>query len=89
MLKIQIEKNLYERVKKTYSSWEYIIKETFPMISIRKLTSLPVYCIDTKETIEIELSEELIEDIGEYTEAGWDINELVNYIIGLGYILEV
>lgn len=44
-MKIQIEKRLYGIVKEKYSSLEYLLEETIPVISSNNLRMLPRYDI--------------------------------------------
>lgn len=86
---IQIEKRLYESVKKKYSSLEYLIEETIPMISFHNLGMLPRYDIICTEMVPITISENVIDDIKISMLEEWSIDGMVNFIIGLGFIMEV
>lgn len=88
-MNIQIEKRLYRAVKKKYSSLEYLIEETIPAISSHNLKLLPRYDIIYTETICVTISEDIIDMIKTYMSEEWSIDGLINYIIALGFIMEV
>lgn len=89
IMNIQIDKVLYEIVQKKYSSLEYLIEETIPTISIGNLRMLPRYGIFSAETVSVPISEDVIDAINACMSEGWSVDDLVNYIIGLGFIMEV
>lgn len=88
-MNIQIEKRLYETVQKKYSSFEYLIEETVPAISSNNLRMLPRYDISSSETVSVSISEDVIDIIKVCMSEEWSIDGMVNYIIGLGFIMEV
>lgn len=88
-MKIQIEKRLYEAVQKKYSSLEYLIEETIYAISSNNLRMLPRYEILSAEMVAVSISEDVIETIKVCMSEQWSIEGMVNYIIGLGFIMEV
>ncbi len=88
-MKIQIEKRLYETVQKKYSSLEYLIEETIPAISSSNLKMLPKYDIFSTETVSVYISDDVIDIINTCMSKEWSVDGMVNYIIGLGFIMEV
>ena len=88
-MNIQIEKRLYEIVKKKYSSLEYLIEETIAAISSNNLRMLPRYDVFFTETIAVSISEDVIDIIKACMSDEWSVDGMANYIIGLGFIMEV
>lgn len=88
-MEIQIEKRLYEAVQKKYSSLEYLIEETIPAVSSHNLRLLPKFDIFHIETISVTISETVIDTIKMCMPEEWSIDGMVNYIIGLGFVMEV
>lgn len=88
-MRIQIEKRLYDAVKNKYGSLEYLIEETIPSISSSNLRMLPRYDIFSTETVSVSISEDVIDIIRSCTSEEWSIDRMVNYIVGLGFIMEV
>lgn len=88
-MEIQIEKRLYEIIQKKYSSLEYLIEETIPLISFFNLKMLPRYDVFHTETVSITISKNIIDAIKMCMSEEWSVNGMVNYIVGLGFIMEV
>lgn len=89
ILKIHIEKRLYEAVQEKYSSLEYLIEETIPAISSNNLRLLPRYDIFSDETVSVSISENVIDTMKACMSEEWSVDGMANYIIGLGFIMEV
>lgn len=88
-MRILIEKRLYETVRKKYGSLEYLMEETMPAISSSNLRMLPKYHIFSSETVSVDISDEVIDTIKACMSEEWSVDEMANYIIGLGFIMEV
>lgn len=76
-------------MQEKYSSLEYLIEETIPAISSGNLRMLPRFGIFSAETVSVPISEDVIDTIIACMSEEWSIDDLANYIIGLGFIMEV
>lgn len=87
-MKVNISIKISEMVRKKYVSFEYVIGEVLPMISNESSLLLPEFYVDD-ETVEVDISEEIIKDLYNYFDARWSISEIIQFLLVWGVLMEV
>ena len=85
----QIDRKLYEIISEEYSSIEYILEETIPAISRGKLKKLPAYHIRGTDTVSVDIADDIIYEIKDYLPEDGSLDDMINYIVGIGFIMGV
>ncbi len=88
-MKIAIDRKLYEIISEEYSSIEYILEETIPAISRGKLKKLPAYHIRGTDTVSVDIADDIIYEIKDYLPEDGSLDDMINYIVGIGFIMGV
>jgi len=88
-MKIEIDRKLYEIISEEYSSIEYILEETIPAISRGKLKKLPAYHIGGTDTVSVDIADDIIYEIKDYLPEDGSLDDMINYIVGIGFIMGV
>ena len=88
-MKIEIDRKLYEIISEEYSSIEYILEETIPAISRGKLKKLPAYHIRGTDTVSVDIADDIIYEIKDYLPDDGSLDDMINYIVGIGFIMGV
>ena len=88
-MKIEIDRKLYEIISEEYSSIEYILEETIPAISRGKLKKLPAYHIRGTDTVSVDIADDIIYEIKDYLPEDGSLDDMINYILGIGFIMGV
>lgn len=88
-MEIHVNKKLYQIVKTKYDSLEYLLSETLPAISIANLEIIPKYEVSTTETVPVEISDAALDSIIHIVSEENTVDEIVNYAIGVGFVMEV
>ncbi len=88
-MKIEIDRKLYEIISEEYSSIEYILEETIPAISRGKLKKLPAYHIRGTDTVSVDIADDIIYEIKDYLPEDGSLDDMINYIVGIGFIMGV
>lgn len=86
---VNIDEMIYKIVCGKYSSVEYIIEETLPTISIRNLISVVETLPSITNTVSVDISESVYNEIVSLVDDECGVDDVVNYLIGLGFVLEV
>lgn len=86
---VNIDEMIYKIVCGKYSSVEYIIEETLPTISIRNLISVVETLPSITNTVSVDISESAYNEIVSFVDEECSVDDVVNYLIGLGFVLEV
>lgn len=88
-MKIAINRRLYETISEEYGSVEYILEETIPAISPGKLKKMPAYYVKGTDTVSIDIADDIIYEIKDYVPEDGSLDEVINYIVGIGFIMGV
>ena len=88
-MRVNIDKKLYDMVRKDYVSLEYVITEIIPTITMEKMMQIVSILPTPIETIPIELSEFVHSEIVAYADNKYNVDSIVNCLIAVGFILEV
>lgn len=87
---VNMSRKIFNLINEKYTSIEYVLEETIPAIS---LTNLVEISTESKkgdlDVVEVELSENLINQLELFTNDKITITDMVNELIAIGYILEV
>lgn len=88
-LKVKISETLYRTINKEYISISYIIGEILPMIEKTKSSMLTPFDVKDEKVKEILIDDILMKEIRTYFGNIWTDSQIINYILGLGYIMGV
>lgn len=86
---INIDKELYKIVSSKYSSVEYLIGETIPAISIKNLIDVVQTISPITNTVSVDISKTTYDEIISLIHDECSIDDVVNYLVGLGFVMEV
>lgn len=88
-MKIAINRRLYETISEEYGSVEYILEEMIPAISHGRLKKMPAYYVKGTDTVSIDIADDIIYEIKDYVPEDGSLDEVINYIVGIGFIMGV
>ncbi len=88
-MKVKINKNLYDVVNEKYSSIEYLLEETLPAISYNNLKKLPACIKLDEEVVMVDITDDVMDQLREGMSQEASVDIIVNYIIAIGFAMEV
>lgn len=88
-MRVTVDKKMYKVICDRYSSVEYIIEETLPIISRRNLIPVVETLPSITDTICVDISESIYDEITSLVDDKCSVDDVVNYLIGIGFVLEV
>lgn len=88
-MKIKVNKVLQNITSKKYISLEYVIEEVLPMIDNQKSRDLPIFLVVDDDDVEIEISDNLLNEIRKYFNEDWTFSRMIEYVLSIGYVLGV
>ena len=65
------------------------MEETIPAISRGKLKKLPAYHIRGTDTVSVDIADDIIYEIKDYLPEDGSLDDMINYIVGIGFIMGV
>lgn len=88
-MKVKINKSLYEVISEKYSSIEYLLEETLPAISYNNLKKLPACIKLDEEVVMVDITDDVMDQLREGMSQEVSVDIIVNYIIAIGFAMEV
>lgn len=88
-MRVTVNKMMYKVICDRYSSVEYIIEETLPIISRRNLIPVVETLPSITNKICVDISESIYDEITSLVDDKCSVDDVVNYLIGIGFVLEV
>ena len=87
-MQLNVSKKLLMEMKKNYVSAEYIVGEVLPMVNATLLKNLPqVRFFDNTEIIDF--SDDLGDEIKKIFSDQWEIENIVQFLLMWGILMEV
>ena len=87
-MQLNVSKKLVMEMKKNYVSAEYIVGEVLPMVNATLLKNLPqVRFFDNTEIIDF--SDDLGDEIKKIFSDQWEIENIVQFLLMWGILMEV
>lgn len=86
---VNVNEAIYKIIRGRYSSVEYLIEEVLPAISMRNLISVVETLSSISNTVPVDISESAYNEILSFVGDECSVDDVINYMLGLGFILEV